>query len=181
MGRMTEKKAEKPFAVSSHDVHLDSDYIQWIHSVKERFRNAQIKTAVKINYEQLYFNWQMGRDLAVRRMEEKWGSGIVEQISLDLKNEFPEVKGFSTTNLWYMKKWYLFYSHYIENGKLHQLIGETEKQMSAMQSRLRQSGPDWKEAKLQQDIGGTKTLRRQQSCWRRSLCKDLWWRFFTVS
>ena len=59
--------------------------------------------------------------------------------------------------------------------------GETEKQMSAMQSRLRQSGPDWKEAKLQQDIGGTKALRRQQSCWRRSLCKDLWWRFFTVS
>lgn len=114
-------------------------------------------------------------------MEEKWGSGIVEQISLDLKNEFPEVKGFSTTNLWYMKKWYLFYSHYIENGKLHQLIGETEKQMSAMQSRLRQSGPDWKEAKLQQDIGETKALRRQQSCWRRSLCKDLWWRFFTVS
>lgn len=57
---MTEKKAEKPFAVSSHDIHLDSDYIQWIHSVKERFRNTQIKTAVKINYEQLYFNWQMG-------------------------------------------------------------------------------------------------------------------------
>lgn len=54
MGRMTEKKAEKPFAVSSHDIHLDSDYIQWIHSVKERFRNAQIKTAVKINYEQSY-------------------------------------------------------------------------------------------------------------------------------
>ena len=91
MGRMTEKKAEKPFAVSSHDIHLDSDYIQWIHSVKERFRNTQIKTAVKINYEQLYFNWQMGRDLAVRRMEEKWGSGIVEQISLDLKNEFSSI------------------------------------------------------------------------------------------
>ena len=114
---MTEKKAEKPFAVSSHDIHLDSDYIQWIHSVKERFRNTQIKTAVKINYEQLYFNWQMGRDLAVRRMEEKWGSGIVEQISLDLKNEFPEVKGFSTTNLWYMKKWYLFYSYYYGKRK----------------------------------------------------------------
>ena len=96
MERMTEKKAEKPFAVSSHDIHLDSDYIQWIHSVKERFRNAQIKTAVKINYEQLYFNWQMGHDLAVRRMEEKWGSGIVEQISLDLKNEFPEMKGFNS-------------------------------------------------------------------------------------
>jgi hypothetical protein len=40
----------------------------------------------------------------------KWGKGIVEQLSLDLQNEFPDAKGFSARNLWNMKKWYLFYS-----------------------------------------------------------------------
>ena len=46
----------------------------------------------------------------MRKAEEKWGSGIVEQVSLDLQAEFPQARGFSTTNLWYMKKWYLFYT-----------------------------------------------------------------------
>lgn len=96
--------------VRSHYVHLDSDYVQWIHNIKERFRSAQIKAAVKVNSEQLLFNWQLGRDLVTRKVEEKWGTGIVEQLSLDLKNEFPDIRGFSTTNLWYMKKWYKFYS-----------------------------------------------------------------------
>ena len=142
---MTEKKAEKPFAVSSHDIHLDSDYIQWIHSVKERFRNTQIKTAVKINYEQLYFNWQMGRDLAVRRMEEKWGSGIVEQISLDLKNEFPEVKGFSARNLWNMKKWYLFYA---SSEDVEAYIRHAESQINMESVKLHQIGAEIKNGEI---------------------------------
>ena len=67
----------------------------------------------------------MGHDLVVRKVEEKWGSGIVEQLSLDLRNEFPDIKGFSTTNLWYMKKWYIFYAG-SDTEKLQQLVGEIE-------------------------------------------------------
>ena len=55
-----------------------------------------------MNSEQLLFNWQLGRDLAERKAEEKWGKGVVEQVSLDLQAEFPDVKGFSVRNLW---KW----------------------------------------------------------------------------
>ena len=58
----------------------------------------------------MLFNWQLGRDLVVRKAEEKWGSGIVEQVSLDLQAAFPETRGFSPSNLWRMKQWYLFYS-----------------------------------------------------------------------
>jgi len=68
------------------------------------------------------FNWQLGRDLVVRKAEEKWGTGIVNKVSLDLQAEFPNAKGFSATNLWYMKKWFLFYSAELE--KLHQVGGE---------------------------------------------------------
>ena len=50
------------------------------------------------------------RDLVVRKAEEKWGTGIVNQVSLDLQAEFPEAKGFSARKLWNMKKWYLFYA-----------------------------------------------------------------------
>ena len=108
---------DKPTVVKSHDIHLDTEYASWIHAVKERYRNTQIKAAVKVNSEQLLFNWMLGRDLVTRKAEEKWGVGIVEQISLDLQNEFPNTKGFSTTNLWYMKQWYSFYASDLE--KLH--------------------------------------------------------------
>lgn len=103
--------------VRSHDIHLDNDYANWIADVKSRYQKAQIKAAVKVNSEQLLFNWQLGRDLVRRKAEEKCGTGIVEQVGLDLQTAFPKAKGFSTTNIWYMKQWYLFYSSDSAMGK----------------------------------------------------------------
>ena len=115
---------DAPKVVKIHDVKIDQDYMQWLGEIKARYRNAQIKAAVKVNAEQLLFNWQLGRDLVMRKAEEKWGSGIVEQVSLDLQAAFPESKGFSTTNLWRMKQWYMFYAQ--ESQKLPQLVGELQ-------------------------------------------------------
>ena len=67
----------KPRVVKSHDLTLDKDYTEWIIDLKQRYRNSQVKAAVKVNSEQLLFNWQLGRDLVIRKAEEKWGTGIV--------------------------------------------------------------------------------------------------------
>ena len=75
---------DRPFVVRSHDVRKDSEYREWLLEIKNRYRNTQIKDAVKVNSEQLLFNWQFGRDLVTLRAEEKWGKGVVEQLSLDL-------------------------------------------------------------------------------------------------
>lgn len=93
----------KPHFASSQNVHIDEAYVSWIEELKGRYKKAQIKSAVKVNSEQLLFNWQLGRDLVVRRAEEHWGAGVVEQVSLDLKAAFPKAKGFSARNLWNMK------------------------------------------------------------------------------
>lgn len=121
--------------VTSQDVSLDKEYIEWIHELKSRFRNSQIKAAVKVNSEQLLFNWQLGRDLVVRKAEEKWGTGIVNQVSLDLQAEFPEAKGFSARNLWFMKQWYSFYS---ANSDTRVLISNLEGQINIHGSKLNQ-------------------------------------------
>lgn len=78
--------------------------------MKHRYRSAQVKAAVKVNAEKLLFNWQLGRDLVQKKAEERWGAGVVEQVSLDLKREFPDAEGFSTRNLRYMEQWYLYYT-----------------------------------------------------------------------
>ena len=116
-----------------HDVQIDSNYVQWLNEIKSRYRSAQIKAAVKVNAEQLLFNWQLGRDLVTRKAEEQWGSGVVEQLSMDLQAAFPESKGFSTTNLWRMKQWYLFYSDALK--KLPQLVGELQHAESLRNTR----------------------------------------------
>ena len=72
--------------------NIDKDYINWIEELKSSYRSAQIKAAVKVNAEKLHFNWELGRDLVIRKAEERWGSGVVEQLSLDLQAAFPESK-----------------------------------------------------------------------------------------
>ncbi len=131
---------KKPHFVSSDHVRMDADYISWLEDLKGRYRKSQIKAAVKVNSEQLLFNWQLGRDLVTRRAEEHWGNGIVEQVSLDLKAAFPRAKGFSTTNLWNMKKWYEFYSSNAATEKLQQLVGELQQIDSMMNTKLHQVG-----------------------------------------
>lgn len=138
----------KPHVVKSHDIRLDSDYVSWVHDVKQRYVSAQIKSAVKVNTEQLFFNWQLGRDLVERKAEEKWGKGIVEQLSLDLQNEFPKAKGFSARNLWNMKKWYLFYSG---NENFSELAHHMEEGLDMKGLKLQQVGVELDQnEKLQQ-------------------------------
>jgi len=135
---MEEIKSE-PRIVKSHDVTLDAEYAEWIAEVKHRYRSAQVKAAVRVNSEKLLFNWQLGRDLVMKKAEERWGNGVVEQVSLDLKREFPNEDGFSTSNLWYMKKWYLFYSNDADTEKLQRLVGEL--QASINQERIKLQRP----------------------------------------
>ena len=104
------QKLDQAYIVKSHDVRIDDEYVRWIAELKHRYRSAQVKAAVKVNAEKLLFNWQLGRDLVQKKAEERWGTGVVEQLSLDLKREFPNDNGFSERNLWYMKQWYLFYN-----------------------------------------------------------------------
>ena len=130
---------DEPYVVKSHDIHIDEDYADWIADIKSRYRSAQVKAAVKVNAEKLLFNWQLGCDLVQKKAEERWGAGVVEQVSLDLKREFPDADGFSTSNLWYMKKWYLFYADVDAEEKLQRAVGELQSSVNQAVIKLQQS------------------------------------------
>ena len=136
---MENKDMEQPRMISSHDIHIDTEYANWIAEVKHRYRSAQVKAAVRVNAEKLLFNWQLGRDLVQKKAEERWGAGVVEQISLDLKKEFPKDDGFSTSNLWYMKKWYLFYTNETDLKILQRAVGELELAINQYPKKLQQA------------------------------------------
>ena len=88
----------------------NNEYKQWLTDLKSRIRQSQIKAAVKVNTELLCLYWDLGQDIVARQMETTWGSGFFEQLSSDLRSEFPDLKGFSVANLKYIKRFYQFYS-----------------------------------------------------------------------
>ena len=153
---MTQENADiqpqaEPHIVKSHDIHIDADYAEWIADIKSRYRSAQVKAAVKVNAEKLLFNWQLGRDLVQKKAEERWGAGVVEQVSLDLKREFPEADGFSTSNLWFMKRWYSFYTTNVNPKILQQFADNVQHSNQQTVSKLYQVGKEIREKILYQD------------------------------
>ena len=144
---------ERPRVVTSHDIHLDTDYADWIAELKHRYRSSQVKAAVRVNAEKLLFNWQLGRDIVQKKAEERWGAGVVEQVSMDLQREFPDADGFSVRNLWYMKKWYCFYTQNNELAFLNQLGVESQIVENQYSIKMHQAGAVLDEGNLLQASG----------------------------
>ena len=87
-------------------LRLDNDYKNWINELGERYRKSQIKAALRVNNEMLFFYWSIGRDIIDKRANSKWGNKFFRNMSLDLTEMIPNVKGFSPTNLRYMVRFY---------------------------------------------------------------------------
>lgn len=103
---------------------IDKEYKQWVKGLVMRYRKSQIRAAVKVNTEQLLFNLSLGKDIAERQEENKYGSRFYASLSRDLKEEIPDVEGLSESNIRYCKRFYLLYCQTIEN--LPQLVEELE-------------------------------------------------------
>ena len=120
----TEDSPKVPIFTFGAQNLLDKEYHQWLIEIKQRFQQSQIKTAIKVNTALLEFYWSLGSDIVKMQTEKAWGSGFINQLSLDLREAFPKATGFSTTNIKYVRRWYLFY--YQELTKSHQLGGFLE-------------------------------------------------------
>ena len=116
---------------------LDSEYRNWFKELKARIQTSQIKAALSVNSELIGLYWDIGRQISDMQKTSKYGDSIIKQAAADLKQEFPEMGGFSLSNLFAMKQFYLFYSVQSNNSvmieeltnkgeKLQQLVGISE-------------------------------------------------------
>lgn len=88
----------------------NEQYRQWITNLSNRYQRSQIKAAVSVNSEMLTFYWSLGRDIVEMKADSLWGSRFYDHLSRDLKKAIPNAKGFSSTNLKYMRRFYQLYS-----------------------------------------------------------------------
>ena len=105
----------EPTFVHRDGMLADKEYVEWLADLKRRYRQSQLRAAVKANNEILEYYWNLGRDIVAKKAESKWGSGFFNQLSLDMRAMFPGEKGFSSANLRYMKRWFEFYYQRIVN------------------------------------------------------------------
>lgn len=118
---------------------LEKDYLQWIQELSNRYRQSQIKAAVKVNTEMLKFYWSLGRDIVVLKAEARWGSKFFQNLSKDLKEANPSATCFSPKNLLYMKNFYCIYLPYIKIGQ--QLEEQLEINVNMTQTGVTDSSP----------------------------------------
>jgi len=86
---------------------IDKDYTRWVEDLSVRYRQSQIKAAVRVNQELLKYYWELGRDIEEMHVEERWGQSVIKNLSVDLQLKNPNSTGLSRTNIYYAKKFYL--------------------------------------------------------------------------
>ena len=59
---------------------LDKEYLQWVQNLCKRYRQSQIRAAVKVNTEQLKFYWALGRDIVTLKAESRWGEQVFGEL-----------------------------------------------------------------------------------------------------
>lgn len=82
---------------------IPSDYGVWLANLKARIAGARARALLAANAEQIALYHELGREILARQGREGWGAKVIERLSADLRNAFPDMKGLSTRNLIYMR------------------------------------------------------------------------------
>jgi predicted nuclease of restriction endonuclease-like (RecB) superfamily len=102
---------------------INPEYKTWLSELKSKIRSTQIKAAMAVNATLIEFYWELGKTIAEKQTA--WGTQFLETLSKDLRNEFPDMEGFSVTNLKYCR---LFYNYFSNRPQAEDDFQVTEKQ-----------------------------------------------------
>ena len=83
---------------------MDSAYFDLRNVIVERVKNTRLNFIIQANQSMIELYWNIGNDILQKQEAEGWGTKVIDRLSADLREEFPEMGGFSTRNLRNMKK-----------------------------------------------------------------------------
>lgn len=88
-----------------------SDFTSLLADVKCRIQTAQTRAVIAVNSELVRLYWDIGRIIDNHQQHEGWGAAVIPRLALKLKNELPDLKGFSERNIDRMIAFYRQYSN----------------------------------------------------------------------
>jgi predicted nuclease of restriction endonuclease-like (RecB) superfamily len=86
---------------------LPGGYPELLDALQRRVRQAQTRAALSVNRELIQLYWEIGREIVVRQEREGWGKNVVDRLARDIQTAFPGIRGFSPSNVWRMRSFYL--------------------------------------------------------------------------
>ena len=108
--------------MSKKNVSQSKDYAKILRQVVAEIKQTRVIVANRVNTSMIQMYWNIGKHLSEEGLDKGYGSAVVKRLSVDLKAEFPDAAGFSSRNLWDMKRFYEFYSVKIIDEKLRQAV-----------------------------------------------------------
>lgn len=81
----------------------NNDYAIWLSDLKSRITGARSRAALAVNAQLIQLYHTIGQDILRKQVEQSWGSKVIDRLARDLKEAFPDMKGFSSSNLKYMR------------------------------------------------------------------------------
>ena len=103
---------------------ISPDYMTFVADLKSRIVSAHLSAARSVNRELILLYWDIGQAIVEKQRTAKWGDSVVEQIAGDLRREFPDMRGLSSSNIWRVRQ---FYEIHTQSEFLAQLAREMEK------------------------------------------------------
>lgn len=91
------------------DIRSNQEYQEWLKAIKYKVSAARVKAALAANKALIHFYFELGKMISEQMAKASWGDKLITQLSKDIGNEFPDMKGFSVTNLKYCRQFYEFY------------------------------------------------------------------------
>jgi predicted nuclease of restriction endonuclease-like (RecB) superfamily len=83
-----------------------ADYAAFLTAVKARVLHARTSAARAVNRDLILLYWDIGRGIVEKQRTAGWGDAVVEQLAADLRAEFPDMPGFSSRNIWDVRRFY---------------------------------------------------------------------------
>ena len=103
---------------------IPGDFTVLLADVKERILAARTRAVLAVNAELVRLYWEVGRIIHERQKTEGWGAAVIPRLSSALKNELPEVKGFSERNIRQMLAFFREYPE-VGDGIVPQVVAQT--------------------------------------------------------
>lgn len=100
---------------------INQDYTTFLEDLKSRVASSRYKAALSVNKELILLYHHMGSEILKSQERHGWGAKVIDQLSRDLQSAFPEMKGFSTRNLKYMRK---FAEEYPDSEFVQQVVAQ---------------------------------------------------------
>src|SRR6185369_17549925 len=101
---------------------INEEYINFLAEVKAQIKSSQAKAALSVNTSLIAMYWNIGKLIAENQALFEGRNNYIDQLAKDIQTEFPGIKGFSRTNLFSIRQFYLFY----RSGSVQQLVGLNE-------------------------------------------------------